>query len=114
MIVSSLTIPRQEFEAGTGWELKPEGACKGDVCIPLTDPPAGPDVDVSSLAVQMGLPLVAAEAHGVWSIGPDAVGGRTLVTATAPDLRLPDLDGNEFVLSALRGQKVLMVAWSPY
>jgi len=27
---------------------------------------------------------------------------------------LPDLDGNEFRLSSLRGQKVLLVAWAPY
>ena len=114
MIVSSPTITRQEFEAGTGWELKPEGACKGDVCIPLTDPPSGDTVDVQSLAAQMGLAVVADEAHGVWSIGPEAIGDRTLVTAKAPELRLPDLDGNEFSLSSLRGQKVLMVAWSPY
>lgn len=114
MIVSSLSIPRQEFEAGTGWELKPEGACKGEVCIPLSNPPAGDTVDVMSLATQMGLAVVADEANSVWSLGPEAIGDRTLVTAQAPELRLPDLDGNEFNLSSLRGQKVLMVAWSPY
>lgn len=114
MIVSSLTIPRQEFEAGTGWLLKPEGACKGDICIPLTDQPAGEMVDVASLADQMGLSVVADETHGLWSVGPEAIGDRTLVTAEAPELRLPDLDGNEFALSSLRGKKVLMVAWSPY
>lgn len=114
MIVESLVIARAEFEAGTGWELKPEGACRGDVCIPLVDPPEGDTVDVAAIASQMNLPLVADEGHAVWAVGPATVAGRTLVTAEAPDLTLPDLDGNPFELSSLRGQKVLMVAWSPY
>lgn len=114
MLTDSLTISRDAFEAGTGWSLKPEGACKGEVCIPLTDPPTGDLVDVASLADQMGLPLVTDDNHQVWALGPDAIGSRTLVTAEAAELTLPDLDGNRFTLSSLRGQKVLMVAWSPY
>ncbi len=114
MLTESLVMSRQAFEAGTGWELKPEGACKGDVCIPLLDPPEGDTVDVASLAGQMGLPLVADEKHAIWSVGPDAVDSRTLISAEAPAIRLPGLDGNMFELASLRGQKVLMVAWSPY
>ncbi len=114
MLTESLVVSRSAFEAGTGWELKPEGACKGDICIPLLDPPEGDSVDVASLAGQMGLPLVTDEKHAIWSIGPDAVDSRTLVTAEAPPLTLPDLDGKPFELATLRGQKVLLVAWSPY
>jgi len=113
MLLRSLTIPRVEFETGTGWQLKPEGACKGDVCIPLPETP-GADVDVKALAETMGLPLASAPEHGLWALGPEAIGGRALLTAEAPDLRLPDLDGNEFALSSLRGKKVLLYAWAPY
>ncbi len=114
MIVDSLIIPRDDFEAGTGWLLRPEGACRGDHCIPLVDPPEGDTVDVAAMASQMNLPLVADERHAVWAVGPASVGGRALVGAEAPDVTLPDLDGNPFTLSSLRGQKVLLVAWSPY
>lgn len=113
MLLRSLTIPRSEFEAGTGWQLKPEGACKGEVCIPLPDLP-GDDVDVAALAEAMGLPLVGAPEHGLWALGPESIGGRALLTAEAPDLRLPDLEGREFALSSLRGRKVLLYAWAPY
>lgn len=114
MIIESLVMSRSEFEAGTGWELRPEGACRGEFCIPLVDPPEGDQVDVAALAGQMKLPLVANENHPVWAVGPASDGGRTLFTAEAPDVVLPDVDGNPFRLSSLRGQKVLLVAWSPY
>jgi hypothetical protein len=113
MILESLDIDRETFEAGTGWQLKPEGACKGEVCIPLRVP-AGPRVDVADLARQMGLPLVAEAAHGLWALGPESIGGHALTTAEAPELVLPDVNGNEFRLSSLRGQKVLLYAWAPY
>lgn len=115
MLLHDLTIPRSTFEAGTGWELKPEGACRGDVCIPLSDDAVGGDqVDVAAIASQMQLPLVTDGEHGVSALGPWAGGGRALVTAQAPDLVLPRLDGDEFRLSSLRGQKVLILSWAPY
>jgi hypothetical protein len=113
MLLRSLTIGRADFEAGTGWALKPEGACKGDVCIPLSKQP-GARIDVAQMAKDMGLPLVAAPEHGLWALGPSSVGSRALTTAQAPELELPDLDGNTFRLSSLRGQKVLLYAWAPY
>ncbi len=113
MILDTLELARDEFESATGWRLKPEGACKGDICIPL-DPPLGDPLHAPELARQMGLPLVGEPELGVWALGPEAVGGRALTTAEAPDLRLPDLDGREFRLSNLCGQKVLIYAWAPY
>jgi hypothetical protein len=113
MLLRSLGIPKSEFEAGTGWSLKPEGACQGELCIPLSAPPGDP-VDVTRIAKDLGMPLVSAAEHGLWALGPASIGSRALATAQAPDLRLPDLDGKEFRLSSLRGQKVLLYAWAPY
>ena len=113
MLLRSLNVSRSEFEAGTGWTLKPEGACQGHVCIPLSRP-TGDTVDVVQVAGDMGMPLVEAAEHGLWALGPAAIGSRALATAEAPDLVLPDLDGNVFRLSSLRGRKVLLYAWAPY
>lgn len=113
MLLRSLRISKGEFEAGTGWALKPEGACQGHVCIPLSRP-AGDTVDVAHVAHDMGMPLVAAEEHLLWALGPATIGSRALASAEAPDLKLPDLDGNIYSLSNLRGQKVLLYAWAPY
>ena len=113
MLLRSLTIEKAEFEAGTGWALKPEGACKGAVCIPLSRR-AEHSIDVAQVAADIGLPLVSAPEHGLWALGPAAVGGRALTSAEAPDVTLPDVDGKPFRLSSLRGQKVLLYAWTPY
>ena len=113
MLLRTLHVPKTEFEAGTGWTLKPEGACQGEVCIPLSRP-AGDSIDVTSVAKDIGMPLVAAPEHGLWALGPAAIGSRALTSAVAPELRLPDLDGQEFRLSSLRGKKVLLYAWAPY
>jgi hypothetical protein len=113
MLLRSLHISKSQFEAGTGWTLKPEGACQGQVCIPLSQRP-GEIVDVASLARDMAMPLVASEEHRLWALGPATIGSRALASAEAPDLELPDLDGDPFSLSSLRGQKVLLYAWAPY
>ena len=113
MLLRSLRVSRDAFEAGTGWSLKPQGACRGAVCIPLSQP-AGDVVDVARVAEDMAMPLVASPEHGLWALGPAAVGGRALASAEAPDLRLPDIDGSPFSLSSLRGRKVLLYAWAPY
>ncbi len=112
MLLESLDVSADELAGRTGWELKPEGMCKGDRCVPL--PPGVRDpIDLRLLAERLGMPLVHDERHGVWALGPEA-GGRALTTAEAPELTLPDFDGNPFSLSSLRGQKVLLVAWASW
>lgn len=113
MLLHDLVVPTDEFEAGTGWQLRPEGACRGDVCIPLREI-VGETVDVTSIATQMGLPLVHDPDRGLWALGPWPGTGRALVSAEAPELVLPDVDGVEFRLSSLRGRKVVIVSWAPY
>ena len=109
MILDTLDISEQQFHAGTGWEIKPQGACKAEACVPL---PGG--FGLPATADRLGMALVHDEQHHVWALGPESLGGHALVTAAAPELTLPDLDGNLFSLSSLRGKKVLLVAWAPY
>jgi len=113
MLLHSLNLPVFEFEQATGWQIKPEGACKGEVCIPLRGQ-SGDTLQVQQLAQDMNLPLVAEASEQCWALGPESIGGRTLTTALAADMTLPDLEGNLFSLSSLRGKKVLNYAWAPY
>ena len=116
MLLDSLTVDADAFEEGTGWAIKPEGACRGEVCVPI---PGGGmadgDVDVAAVADRLGMPLVHDEGAGRWALGPQsAVTGRALATAVAPELELPDVEGNPFELSSLRGQKVVLLAWASW
>jgi|SRR5271165_2869075 len=110
MLLEQLDMRPAEFQRVTGWEIKAEGACKGDVCVPLGDG----DFDASAVAEQLGMAVVREAALGLSAIGPETLGGRSLTTADASDFSLPDLDGHLFRLSSLRGEKVLLVAWAPY
>ena len=115
MITDSLTVSVERFEAETGWALKPQGACKGELCVPLPEATAeNGTVDVAAVADALGMPVVHDEERGLWSVGPETLSGHALSTVEAPDLELPDLEGNLFRLSSLRGQKVVLVAWAPY
>lgn len=99
----------------TGWMAKPEGMCRGDVCVPAPGAIRGDGtIDVTVMTERLGMPMVHDEAHGVWAIGPATATGRALSTATAADPVLIDRGGNPFQLSSLHGRKVLLVAWSTY
>ena len=112
MILKSLSVPVGESEKGTGWAIKPEGACLGEICVPLSDAVTDGNVDVEIVATRLGMPIV--HHSGVWALGPASLSGHTLPSAVAPELQLPDVNGKMFSLSSLRGQKVLIVSWAPY
>jgi hypothetical protein len=109
------TTSGEEFAAGTGWSPKPEGLCRGEICVPAPGTVRDDgSVDVLAAAARLGMPVVRDDAHGVLAVGPGTTTGRTLSTAAAPDPELIDRDGDPFHLSSLRGRKVLLVAWASY
>jgi hypothetical protein len=113
MILDRLELDAEELARLGGWRVTPEGACRGDRCVPLSGAPDGSRIDVRALADRLGMPVVRDERHGLWAIGPEA-GGRALASARMPELVLPDLEGAPFDLASLRGTKVLLVAWASW
>jgi hypothetical protein len=114
MLLARLDPTTAEFEAATGWASKPEGMCKGEMCVPAPGA-VGDDgrLDAEAVAARLGMALEAEPSAAIWALGPES-GGRALTTAVAPELELPDVDGNPFRLSALHGRKVLLVAWASW
>lgn len=112
MILNEARVSREAFAERTGWTFKPEGACRGDACVPLPES-AGDWMDVHVLSERLSMPLLHDEAAGLWCLGPESL-GRALPTAEAPDLSLPDWRGRHFELRSLRGRKVLLLAWASW
>lgn len=103
------------FASATGWDPKPEGLCRGEVCVPAPGSRrVDGTVDIEAAAACLGMPVVRDDEHGLTALGPGTITGHTLSTAAAPDPELIDRDGNPFRLSSLHGCKVLLHAWASY
>jgi hypothetical protein len=119
-----LWVPLDALEGATGWVAKPEGLCRGDVCVPVPGARAGEwlgaggaRLDYAAFAAHLGHSVVRDTGRGAWSFGPAA--GRGAASAgsgpvVAPELRLPDLDGAMHSLSDYRGKKVLLYCWASW
>jgi hypothetical protein len=108
VILTRLDQPPEELERRTGWTIKPEGACRRDMCVPLAEP-----FDVRELSRRLRMPLVGDDRHGLWALGPES-GGHSLTSAELPDIVLPDRHGRDFSLRSLRGTKLFMIAWASW
>lgn len=117
---TTLWCPARDAEAATGWVAKPEGLCRGPVCVPL---PVGRErefvdagrIDVAALWRHLGQPAVSSEAGDVWVLGQSARDrAAALASLEAPDFALPDPTGRVHRLSDHRGKKVLLVTWASW
>ncbi len=113
-----------DLTASTGWEVKPEGICRDEICIMV------PDEIMSSLVQEEGeenwfnlagfarfleRPYARDNAHNVWSFGALSEDGMSPIGhLLAPDFTLPDLDGNLYSLSSFRGKKVFLACWASW
>jgi hypothetical protein len=114
VISDSPRVTVRALAEATGWEVKPQGACKDVRCVPLpADARAGDLVDLRAFADALRMPLLHDEDEGLWSLGPEA-GGAALTSVQVPDLVLPTLSGEPFELARLRGRKVLIAAWASW
>ena len=115
-----LWLKRDDFEMATGWELKPEGYCKGDLCIPANAPATvafskEARLNASGFWRHLGHPVVNDNEGEVWVFGASAQDlAASLQSSQAPDFSLPDLHGNTTRLSGLRGKKVLLATWASW
>ncbi len=122
--VQDLWVKAKDFSRINGFEVKPEGACYKDLCIPLKQD-ADNDLYVNrdgeswfnatGFAAKVQQAFVADRESKVWSFGMVPTARKAfLKSAIAPDFELQDRNDNNVKLSSLRGKKVLIITWASW
>ena len=115
-----LLIRPDDLARVNGFELKPEGACYEDMCIPMNDnllvEQGGKQwFNVSAFADLLGQPYVADKESRVWSFAEiPAKRESMMVNAMVPDFEVTDRQGNRVSPADLKGKKALIVTWSSW
>jgi hypothetical protein len=118
----TLVLSREELARSTGWELRPEGLCRGEVCVPVRDTgtlavDGGLDLRAVAAVLQRPLALEPAPPAGsaVAVLGePASAVAEQMTSLRAPDFTLPSLDGEPVSLSDFAGRKKMLLAWSSW
>jgi hypothetical protein len=115
-----LWLSPEELETSTGWSSRPEGLCRGSVCVPIPlgrerEFVRGGQIDAAAVWRHLGQPLAHSANGGVWVLGAAAADrAAALRSLEAPDFTLPDRAGRLHSLSEHRGKKVLLVSWASW
>ena len=112
----ALWIRKRDLPRVNGFELKPQGACRADLCIPIPkDMVRGDYFNLTAFAKKAGQSVVAEPGARVWSFGEmQALGGGLASSRVAPDFNVPDRLGRPVHLAGFRGKKVLVVTWASW
>ena len=107
-----VVLSAQALLDATGWEAKPHGFCRGEVCVPAQ---LYPDrIVLSELAAVLRRPLAleVLDDRAIAVLGEPA-GATSGVGDAAPPLTLPDVDGSPVQVTGT-GRKTAVVAWSTW
>jgi hypothetical protein len=107
-----------------GFELKPEGACLDEICVPVRQDEDSTIyirrqgvgwMNVTELARRVQQPYVVDHDQDVWSLGAiPAQRQGFLRSGIAPDFTLPDWRGNSVSLSDFKGKKIMLLTWASW
>ena len=120
---SELLLTSGELTRATGWEIKPEGICRDDVCVPLTGDTGASLIrrdsgetylDLAGFARYNKQPYAQDESLAVWYFGAPQSEQERLLQLEAPDFTLPDPQGQLHTLSSFRGKKVFLTLWASW
>ncbi len=112
-------ISPTDLERAIGWRRKPEGLCRGPVCVPVRDPIDAEDgsLDLRAVAAALGKQTVFDPAGPVLALADDPMGRgevRNLHDLSLPDCSAGGGDGRMVDLSGLAGKKVVLLAWASW
>ena len=119
VLESPTDVPAESLDDLIGWTLKPEGLCRDERCVIVSDRSAletgGDRVSLTAVAGLLDRPVAVDDTAGLVAIGAERQQRRSaLQDRKAPDFSLPDLDGTWHALSDHRSKKKLLVAFSSW
>jgi hypothetical protein len=113
-----------ELASATTWELKPEGVCRGETCVPLSpshkaavlgDDKTPSWFNFSEFARLIEEPVAIDLEERVWYFGPPGWEWKSRSAGhAAPDFTAPDLAGHQHSLREMRGKKMLLLFWASW
>jgi hypothetical protein len=121
---NELWLPVEDLVSAAGWELKPEGVCRGEICVPL--PPGNRDrilrqldsstwFNLTEFARLIEQPVANDLEARTWSLGPPGWDWKAPVTKViAPDFAAPDLMGRRYSLHDVLGRKLFFLFWASW
>ena len=116
----NLLIRPEDLTRINGFELKPEGACYQDMCIPMNEnlliTRDGREwFDLIAFADLLEQAYVVDHEAGVWSFAELPLKRENMkVDAMAPDFEITDRQGEVIRMTDLKGKKALIVTWSSW
>ncbi len=111
---ANLWIHSKDLPRINEFEVKPQGACRADVCVPLSKNLKNGDwFNLTGFARKLGEPIVIEK--DVYSFGEIPVlRGGFYNSRIAPDFAVPDRKGKVVHLSDFRGKKTLVITWASW
>ncbi len=119
-IGEGLLISPEDLPRVNGFELKPQGACYADMCVPMNENLLVEQgdkqwFDLAAFADLLGQPYVVDKDANVWSFAEiPARSESMMVDGMAPDFEVTDRAGKVIRMTDLKGKKALIVTWSSW
>ena len=113
-----VSLALTDFERLSGWSLKPEGLCKGAVCVPVINSQLlsdGMSIDLIEFSRIVNQNIVVDSQYRVAAFGEQAPSRAGLMESLdAPNFTLPDIHGKQVSFSDFNRRKRLLLAWSSW
>ena len=111
-------ISFDDFARATGWQLKPQGLCIDEICVPVREAnrlTVCTSIDLVEFARVTQQNIVFDRQRQVAALGERADSrSDSMSSLLAPDFKLPDIHGRQVSFSDFNRRKRLLLAWSSW
>ena len=121
---TDLWVTTEDLTRVNGFELKPEGACLDEICVPVKQDEDGDMFvrrhgkswfNVTELADKLQQPVAVDYEASVFSFGAIPVTRTSFrEQAIAPNFELTDMNGETVQLSDFKGKKIMLLTWASW